>query len=468
MADPLGVSETYQNYTRYVWNIVAPASLICSSLILTNVLRLRFRKNVDSNSSGRGGSSRIASNLTNSNPWKTYHRLMISIAIFDILFSAAAMFGAVPQPAELNPFYEALWGEESNMAKGTRATCTVQGFFVHLGAASFAYSQWLILHFLLLIRYNTKEQTLWKCEIVWHFFTICWYLGSAIGGIFLEVFNPDAVWCWVNEYPPFCKEIPVGWDCTRGLDAEWFGWAFVHYPLLVWDCLILLWLLVVVYTLLQRLYSSRKYVFGRTSSTPPTPGEKLVRRTITQCFLYSTWFSLNAILSIIGISDRYRTSVEGQTAVPRPAWMALLFFTLPGQGIVNFFIHIRPAYLNVREQFPQRGRLWAFGEAIWNPNASREDRERRGSTQRSSSIMATFRRKPLDSNSDAQQSTTIMSPSSIGSSEIQPQGQRRENQEPSKASTADSMEDKVSKAFSLAPDTGKSNGSKAFPKEEHP
>ena len=117
----------------------------------------------------------------------------------DLFFSCALMLGPLPMPKELGYMG----------AHGNTQTCSAQAFFTQLGLGSFCYSQMLMLYFVLVIRYNTRETVMERrVEPFMHLVPIAFYLGSAIAGLVLGVFNPSGNSCWVGTYPPGCEYEP--------------------------------------------------------------------------------------------------------------------------------------------------------------------------------------------------------------------------------------------------------------------
>ena len=342
----MSLNETRLNYFFFVGCAVAPLSILGSSLILTTIYR-----------------TRKGSKLT------TYHRLLMGISIFDLFFSVALMFGPLPMPKGLG-----IPG-----AHGNTRSCTAQGFFIHLGSASICYCQMLMAYYVLVIRYNMSDSCIARrFEPFMHCVPILFYSFTAVLGLFLEVFNPNGSVCLIGPYPPFCEDNPFV-ECTRG---EKFGSAYLvyslTYPFLGWTFLICVWLLVVIFTVAQKIRQSRRFVFQDNGASP---GERQMRQAIVQCLLYAFWFITFSILTSLNLlfdeAGREYKSVDAQF------WLiAFAVFFFPLGGLVNFLIFIRPFYLAIRKEVPSDGRWFAFREAIWYPSALSIERARRGSSSR--------------------------------------------------------------------------------------
>ena len=114
--------------------------------------------------------------------WSTpYHRLLFTISIYDLLFSASLVTGRAPMPSETN-----IPG-----AVGTFGTCSAQVFFRQAGFASFPYSAALIGYYVLLVRYRVRDEWIAKWyEPVVHVVCSGFFIITALVGVVLKVYNP--------------------------------------------------------------------------------------------------------------------------------------------------------------------------------------------------------------------------------------------------------------------------------------
>jgi hypothetical protein len=364
------------NYLFYVNWAVAPLSMLGSVLTLRALTM--YRK------SGR--------HLT------TYHRLLAGISIFDLLLSTALAFGPLPMPANVG--YPGAFGNQQS--------CTAQGFFVQLGTASFPYSQMLVLHFMLVIRFNVSEKVMATyIEPFMHLVPILFHVTTSIAGLFAEVFNASGNFCWIGEDPPGCDEIPE-LECERGDYAELFGLWLSSYPFLFWNGLIVLWVLIVAITVIRQQRTRLSYLFERSVSIQSNgqnkgnssnlqssvrnspawtrsngqrrdealPGEEKTRQVIVQCFLYAFWFINVMIWTSINLF--YYLTDTPFDVLGKHFWITVLAVTIfPMQGLFNFLIYIRPIYTSIRRNFPDSGRWHAIREAVWRPFATPLERTRR-------------------------------------------------------------------------------------------
>jgi len=289
----------------------------------------------------------------------SYHRLMIGISVFDILFSAGLLFGPLPIPAD---------NRGIPYARGTIATCTAQGFFIMLGLASFAYNAMLLIYYVLVIRYIVRDEVMTtRIEPFMHAVAILYYTGAAVAGLPLQVYNPTGAKCFIGVVPPTCLRDPDT-DCVRGGEhAWWFGQVFYAISNTFWTAVIILAALVVAGTVVARYCRSRKFVFRGSE------GNQVFRRqakeVAIQCFLYSITFVNLMIWSNLGVFLLW--SGQSIDSLGKHFWiMVVALFFQSSQGLFNFLIFIRPRYVSIRRERIIRGRWFALRDAIWNPNRS--------------------------------------------------------------------------------------------------
>lgn len=286
----------------------------------------------------------------------TYHRLLSGIAIFDIILSIGLTLGPLPVPSNLG----------TPGAHGNTASCTFQGFVLQVGYASFAYSTSLMIYYVLMLRFRIPDAVLVKYIEPWlHAGPLLFHLTTGFLGLSWEVYNPQSAICWVGVYPPGCdtSEEVV---CERGEEhVETFGLWMGVYPSLFYAGIIVLCLITVVWTVIQKSWASRQFVF-QGSATNRAQQER-IRLVITQSLLYG-FFYLNVTFwgiagTIVDMSGR-QLDYLGQHF-----WLASITLTLfPLQGFFFFLIHIRPRYLLLRRR-TNLGRCRAFTQSIWEPES---------------------------------------------------------------------------------------------------
>eukprot|EP00980_Cylindrotheca_fusiformis_P028518 scaffold22607_cov123-Cylindrotheca_fusiformis.AAC.15 len=142
-----------------------------------------------------------------------FNRLLLGICIFDILSSTAMLLGSWPMQASPPGDYEgnvsqAWWDANFPGAAGDKTTCTLQGFFLHVGmAGSTFFTSFVAVQTLLVVRYAWRNQRMRKAEIA--FYTV----GIAVplaGGIWAAVSNSitnfPVGFCWIGVTPLECED----------------------------------------------------------------------------------------------------------------------------------------------------------------------------------------------------------------------------------------------------------------------
>ena len=186
----------------------------------------------------------------------TYHRMLLGIAILDLLHTSWAALSTLPVPASSGVVF----------GHGNTATCTAQGFFIQLSSAIPIYMASLNTYFMLKIRYNVPNDIIRKKYEPWfHLVPVVQALTSGFLGIALKLYNPIVIpemGCWIALYPAFCDLLG---NCTRGYNLDkrldlyvWifaYGWLFASF-------LVVLINSVLIYTAIRNLeVRNERYLF---------------------------------------------------------------------------------------------------------------------------------------------------------------------------------------------------------------
>lgn len=153
-----------------------------------------------------------------------FFRMLLGLSCFDVVSSFGYFLMDWPMPSEypglegINHQFADLMGEDFmwfyscyNLyyheywypyASGTIATCTIQGFLIQVGLiGSMLFTAWLSVGFVLMVKYNWREQKLMKLQWVLVIFTCLLAFGSAIFLAVEEYFNPVSTgFCWIGEF----------------------------------------------------------------------------------------------------------------------------------------------------------------------------------------------------------------------------------------------------------------------------
>eukprot|EP00980_Cylindrotheca_fusiformis_P028521 scaffold22607_cov123-Cylindrotheca_fusiformis.AAC.18 len=142
-----------------------------------------------------------------------FNRLLLSISIFDIISSITMLLGSWPMQSSPPGDYEgnisqAWWDANFPGAAGNRTTCTIQGFFLHLGVAgSTFFTGSVAVQALLVVRYAWTNQQMRKAEIAFNIVGIGIPLITGIWAAVTDRINNMTVgFCWITMVPEQCED----------------------------------------------------------------------------------------------------------------------------------------------------------------------------------------------------------------------------------------------------------------------
>jgi len=313
--------------------------------------------------------------------YHTYHRLLLSMSIFDVLSSCALFMSTWPIPADTPS--QIVYG-----AVGNQATCSAQGFFVQFSMGTVLYNTTLSVFYLLSIRFRWSPQRVAKKAEPWlHALPILFALGTAIAGVPLGLYNYARFMCYIVAKPFKCQESWKFGDepekpCKRGDNATVYNWAFNILPKAAALIIVtlIMWMCHRHVVRLERRFTtgpssdssanrrssqssrhSREHEEdgddGRRNSEdafqddeaarPAGTGKKgasMSKRIARQSFLYVGALYLTLLP---GIVNRLTELIAGKRFAAVAMTIALL---MPAQGFWNCFIYFRPRYLQVKRR----------------------------------------------------------------------------------------------------------------------
>ncbi|CAB9502251.1 expressed unknown protein [Seminavis robusta] len=282
-------------------------SLLGSTLIVVDVYRRRFET--------------------------VYHRLLLGLAVSDIIASIGFFLSTWPIPEESMTS----WG-----AIGNLQTCEFQGFLIQLGLATPLYNAALSIYYVLLVRFNWKQASreMIRFERVSHGVAVVLALGTAIASLVLNLYNDANLWCWIAPHPMDCvnsieKDDGVG-TCIRGDNAWVYRMAFYF----CW-----LWASFVVVTgcmgaMVHAVYqqSTKMDRYRQAGEAPNKARWDRVQSVAIQSSLYI----LACILTALPVSiARILQAKYNCTSTYFPLSMTTVLF-FPTQGLWNALIYFRP------------------------------------------------------------------------------------------------------------------------------
>jgi hypothetical protein len=315
-----------------------------------------------------------------------YHKLLLRMALYDILVSIWYFASTWPLPQEY----------DSYQALGTDTTCQVQGFFIQLHIANAIYFAMLGVYYMLVITYSYTEERLktehW--ETLFHWIPFLFSVGTSVAGVPLGLYHPDDLWCWIASSSSETDEN----------ESNIYQWAFSFGPM--WTCfLIMLWALRKVFLGVksqeQRMkkYATRPSISYTTTMTreeeeATTVGARegaednsktsrccgcqgwiqsrilriqnywehlpRTRQVMSQALSYAGAFWISNIFTLIFHLTRYHSSTNQSSF----GLLLLQAIFQPLQGFLIFLSYRRPTYLRFRGKRNGCSRVQAAREAL--------------------------------------------------------------------------------------------------------
>jgi hypothetical protein len=362
----------------------------------------------------RGGASKI-----------TYERIMIGLTCADFINSLQSIAGNFPAPVDTPGFW---------YASGTQGTCTAQGFFTILAHSTGFYSTSLSIYFVLCMLPKVSDNTIkHRVEPLFHAISITIPLVFAVLGLVLNLYNPTACSdsCSFAVYPMGCDQLGDYSSCTRGQYVGIVTSVLMAIGLILFCTILVCMITIYMLTWLQYRKMKSLYSITRTSTvhehdvssrTSSTTGLKSLRSTFlsrpsvinntehnhnqssilqrklyteqlerqngntrklrriaTQGLLYISTFIFTWIWTITLILLHRQNKQVWYDVLTSKNRIPALLFTLrvfqrifyPLQGLMNFFIYIRPTYIDLRTNSTATlSRCEAIKSIIFNSQAT--------------------------------------------------------------------------------------------------
>mmetsp|Transcript_10408 Transcript_10408/g.19144 ORF Transcript_10408/g.19144 Transcript_10408/m.19144 type:complete len:387 (+) Transcript_10408:597-1757(+) len=270
----------------------------------------------------------------------TYNRILLAMAISDIIFSFSVSHFNFTTPIDDNYF---VWN-----ASGNQLTCSIQGFASGVGAASgLLYSCSLNLYSLAVVKYNKPDRYIRsKVEPFLHGIPVVLALIGSITLLAEQNINNGGGNCYAPVYkPPHCigyedGQTREGFDipCGRGHDGAvlffYVGGLTTTFlvPLIIGSSL----------GIIHRSVSKQENnMAGYGASNINRSNSRLVLHRV---IAYSVSYVLTWSFSIIGIGFEI-ANMEWPTAL----WYLANIFN-PLQGFFNFVIYIFPKVIRAKSR----------------------------------------------------------------------------------------------------------------------
>ncbi len=119
---------------------------------------------------------------------KVYHRLLLAMSLVDVNTSFWYFLSTWPIPRNTPNIFATV---------GTTGSCTAQGFFIQFGIATPIYNAALSFYYMLIIRYQWKEQKLQNAEKYLHALPILWAACTSFAALGMGILGNASLWCWI-------------------------------------------------------------------------------------------------------------------------------------------------------------------------------------------------------------------------------------------------------------------------------
>ena len=124
-----------------------------------------------------------------------------------------------------------IYNDGAVYAIGNLTTCNIQGTldqFASLTTPLFSGS--LAIYYLLVIKYNWREDTVRKYQLWFYIIPLSLGLSTSIAGIYMELYNSADWVCWIAPYPPGCDDSSEESmnPCIRGKNADLYRMVFSY------------------------------------------------------------------------------------------------------------------------------------------------------------------------------------------------------------------------------------------------
>lgn len=303
--------------TTRTWGVVTPRitgsiSILSSALIIHVIMR---------------SSTRLSS---------TYHRIMMSMSIHDIIGSVAVALTTLPFPKDDK------WVDVYNydgMRLGNYATCSAQGFLQFYGFfGSYFYYQFLVVYYVCTVVFAMQPKKInTLVEPFMHIITIAISVWFSLDILLDEGYNPAprvTSWCTMTPLPYSCLEPSPSPPCERGTKRH-------HLDMVVSLSLISACQMVVIFTCLSMVCFkvTSLYLALRKSRRSPTTAQRetdldnqyqCVRATFIQAISYIMVLLITTLPSLVVLFIPDKTNVVHY----------MPSITLPLQGVFNFAIFV--------------------------------------------------------------------------------------------------------------------------------
>ena len=220
----------------------------------------------------------------------TYHRLLLSLSVSDILSSLGWLMAPVFVPSETSPRY---------LAIGNTTTCTVVGWLIQYGSAVSFSNAALSVFYLATIKFGVRGSALIWRERVLIGFSHTFGVLSSTAPIPFKLYNELDIGpgCWLSSFPIGCETNP-DMECRETSPVLYWGYTIGAFPILS-SLVVVIVCNYIVYQTAKRLeVTNRRYSTIITSnitptSTSPSPSTHSSSVSLDNMSVASSWAAGN-------------------------------------------------------------------------------------------------------------------------------------------------------------------------------
>ena len=254
---------------------------------------------------------------------------------------------------------------------------------ISLGFIVPIYNAMLCIYYLLVVKYNIRDEVIARYEPLMHFISICPTLSAAITAVANDLMNNYLLVCWIQERDHFYLNKTSDHKHSILLSG-------IHIIAIAFGSLVLLtigYCMIKLYRFVKdQEVKMNTYQFQRPDSINSSSGNRTTRRsqssrlsndvvdTKKQAFLYVGSFILTYLFTIICFAFEIF-----ETELPY-ALMLMQAILTPLQGFWNFLAYVRPRFNIISRQHSEKsicGRLYITVFHKPEPSSQGSTRRRR-------------------------------------------------------------------------------------------
>jgi len=313
----------------------------------------------------------------------------MGMSIYDILGAIGYFTASNAAPRKLS---DQVYG-----AIGNDATCTAQAFFLYLGTGVPLYNMMLSIYYLLVIRYEVRDEILKKYEKFMHLYVFLSVVTTITISLIFDLFaTSGGIYCAIVQYPENEKDVKnIGSTLIKA------SAGVVIFTFLI----IALCMMGIYCTVKDQASTMNQYPSIRNSTTNTNLNQHANNNNNTRQYDDTkTQASLYIAAYLFTYSTITLTLINGDDSTF--ALSLMVSITVPLQGFWNMLNFIRPKFIAIRQKNLSKSFSWVLKASIFS-SLEEEEQKKRIANRR-----ATFRRNfsstsnPNSSNHDVENPTS--------------------------------------------------------------